>query len=48
MVYIMSTSWIPPQQAKAYGKRALEAIKKYPADKTIYKIVVLGLSLIHI
>jgi len=42
MVLIMSTGWIPPQQARVYGKRALEAIKKYPPDKTLYKTLVLG------
>ena len=35
MVLIMSTGWIPPQQARKYGKRALEAIKKYAPDKRI-------------
>ena len=38
----MSTGWIPPQQGRAYGKRALEAIKKYPPDKTLYNTLVLG------
>ena len=42
MVYIMSTGWVPPQQARAYGKRALEALKKYPLDKTLTKTIILG------
>ena len=43
----MSTSWIPPQQARKYGKRALEALKKYPPDKTLYKTLVLGATTIN-
>jgi len=38
----MSTSWIPPQQARTYGKKALEALKKYPIDKTLTKTIILG------
>lgn len=47
MVYIMSTSWIPPQQARAYGKVALEALKKYPMDRTISKSIILGAVTSH-
>ena len=42
MVYIMSTNWFPAQQAKAFGKKVIEGIKKYPEDKTLTKRVLLG------
>ena len=42
MVYIMSTSWFPAQQARVFGKRVLEALKKYPVNSTLSKVVLLG------
>ena len=42
MVYIMTTAWFPAQQAKAFGKKVLEGLKKFPEDKTIAKDVFRG------
>jgi hypothetical protein len=42
IVYIIATVWYPAQQARAYGKRALESLKKFPFDKNLSKVVVLG------
>jgi len=41
-VYIIATLWYPPQQARAYAKRAFESIKKFPFDKNLSKIILLG------
>ena len=42
MVYIMSTTWFPSQQAKAFGNKVIEGRKKYPDDKTLMKRIFLG------
>ena len=35
----MVTAWFPHDQAQKAGKVFLEAMKKYPRDKTLYKIL---------
>jgi len=44
MVYIMLTSWVRPDKGKAFGKIVLEAIKKFPADESITKLILQAVS----
>ncbi len=40
MVYVMLTVWIPPEKGKLFGKSVIEAIKKFPDDESVVKIVI--------
>ena len=36
----MSTIWVPPEKGKLFGKSVIEAIKKFPDDESVVKIVI--------
>ena len=40
MVYIVSESWFPAGKSAEIGKLYLEAMKKYPNDRSIAKPIV--------
>jgi uncharacterized protein with ACT and thioredoxin-like domain len=42
MVYVLSTVWFPPVKGEEVGKKLLEAVKKYPEDKSIGKTILAG------
>ena len=44
MVYIMLTVWVRPDKGKAFGKIVLEALKKFPADESISKLILQAVS----
>jgi len=37
MVIVMTTAWVPHAKASEVGKLFIEAMKKYPADKSLSK-----------
>ncbi len=39
MVLIMINSWFPPGKSAEIGKKYIEIMKKYPRDKSLYKVV---------
>lgn len=45
MVYIMLTSWVRPDKGRAFGKIVLEAIKKFPSDESISKLIIQAASI---
>jgi hypothetical protein len=40
MVYLVVEQWYPPNKSSEVGKFGLEAIKKYPEDKSVGKMLV--------
>lgn len=39
MVYVVLTAWVPAAKGKLLGKKVIEALAKFPTDKSISKTV---------
>ncbi|MHA1255897.1 MAG: hypothetical protein ACTSPS_09905 [Promethearchaeota archaeon] len=39
MVYVVLTVWVPAAKGKLLGKKVIEALAKFPTDKSISKTV---------
>ena len=40
MVYIVTETWWPPDKSKEVGKTALEAMNKFPEDRSLGKTII--------